>query len=100
MHLWAKLEQGERIIDTRNNDEYMYEAYDSVTDEFQIVNWFGQRSIPAVEFYKYFELDLKLPVGTHNKVLQLDKDLCDHEFVEYSGLRESFTFCKKCDKRA
>lgn len=24
---------------------------------------------------------------------------CQHEFVDYVGLNEGFTFCKKCDKK-
>lgn len=26
-------------------------------------------------------------------------DSCQHEWVEYYGLKETFTYCKKCDKK-
>lgn len=99
MKYYTTLEQGERVIDTRTADEYIFESYDRVSDAFNLINWIGQKSVGASEFYKYFELDLKLPTGTQNKELSLDQDLCNHEYVDYSGLRESFKFCKKCDKR-
>lgn len=96
----VKLAQGERVVDMRTQDEYIFESYDLMNDIVHLVNWFGQKSISGSEFYAYFELDLKLPAGTENKSLQLDFDMCDHEYVEYNGLREAFKYCKKCDKRA
>lgn len=34
----------------------------------------------------------KLPVGIN--IVE-----CQHEFVEYYGLNETFKYCKKCDKK-
>lgn len=93
------LEPGERVIDIRTKDEYIFELYDKINDVFNLINWLGQKAVTAFEFYEYFELGLKLPTGIQNKDLNLDQDLCNHEYIEYNGLRESFKFCKKCDKR-
>ena len=44
------------------------------------------RKIDLEEFYK----------GTKGKN---DQTWCNHEWVDYVGLNESFKFCKKCDKK-
>ena len=100
MDVYSNVKQGDRVVDTRTGDEYLYESYETYSDTILLVNWWTQITIPSKEFYAYFEFVPELPIGTENKSLYLDKDLCDHEYTEYYGLRESFKYCKKCDKRA
>lgn len=99
MDVFTEPKQGDRVVDTRTGDEYLYEAYDLYTDSVTLVNWWTSVSLSSKDFYANFEFRVDLPIGTENKVLSLDKDLCDHEYTEYQGLRESFKFCKKCDKK-
>lgn len=35
--------------------------------------------------------------GSNNKTIVKFNVSCDHEFIDYTGFIEQFTYCKKCD---
>lgn len=90
---------GAHVVDTITNGEYQIDRVDNTRDVVHIYNWLiERRTVPITEFLNDFEIS-RLPSGIGNKQLQLDPNLCDHEYTQYHGLRESFVYCKKCDKK-
>ena len=43
-----------------------------------------------------YSIDITLEM-LYNDFIEVETESCQHDWVEYVGLREVFTFCKKCD---
>lgn len=72
--------------------EYQVVAFSTVVqvlDDTNTLKWF---------YPKRFELvtDHHIHISEHNP---FNYKLCNHDWFDYLGLNESFTFCKKCDVR-
>src|ERR1700689_3004500 len=98
MMTWDQVVPGAHVVDTVTHEEYQVERIDDTTNRVHYYNWIVERSMPLVDFLQSYDLVHPLPSGLY-KQLSLDQDLCNHEYIEYNGLRESFKYCKKCDKK-
>lgn len=67
---------------------------DELNSNYIKVNIYGEEIEEDPQF-NLFE-DFQLVSGNQPK---LDQDLCYHEYILYTGLRESYEFCVKCDKK-
>lgn len=50
------------------------------------------------EIFNRYGIDSWVYDGPPPKILELG-DSCSHEWKEYLGLNEQFTYCSKCDKK-
>ncbi len=62
----------------------------------------GLKLIADYETMKYLSINYGVRVGPFgaSATVQLNLDSeCEHDWFDYLGLNEQFTFCKRCDKR-
>jgi hypothetical protein len=75
------------IYEVKKFNKDQYDPVQVLDDNKNLVWFFANR-------FELFDHDIH--ISEHNP---FNYKLCNHDWFDYLGLNERFTFCKRCDKR-
>lgn len=98
---------GDKVKRHAGNIEWTIEGYVSLTDEWVLKHGSAEIKVDTKDLYLNYEYSSgntsvfkNLPNGyTTVDELEKKKEHCWHEWVLYTGLRERYYYCQKCDEK-